>query len=180
MYLYQLWDKKDHLRQEYGKLVASQQVKKLVTPPYTKPNIYGGEMSLSDLGGGSIDIHKAIMKLPKPKKGWVPYGYKYLGPGNPLEKQADFNRETGKIREYYVEPTGKTDAVAAQHDVDYTVCENKPDPRRCKNEADRKMVASLDAVPYSDRQWGHALARNIINTKQKLGLGNGQSRRVKT
>ena len=128
------------------------------------------------MDGGSIDIHKAIMKLPKPKKGWVLPGYNYAGPGNPLEKQADFDRETGKIREYYVEPTGKTDAVAAQHDVDYTVCQNKPDPisvRRCKNEADRKMVASLDAIPYSDRQWGHSLVRNTINMKQKLGLGNG-------
>ena len=75
-----------------------------------------------DLDGGGIDIHKAIMKLPKPKKGWVLPRYNYAGPGNPIEKQADFNRETGKIREYYVEPTGKTDAVAAQHDVDYTVC----------------------------------------------------------
>ena len=42
------------------------------------------------------------------------------------------------------------------------------------------MVKALDVIPYSDRQWGHALARNTINTKQKLGLGNGQSRRVKT
>ena len=103
-------------------------------------------------------------------------GYVYAGPGNPVGDQADFDREIGKIRKYYVEPTGKTDAVAAQHDVDYTVCENKPDPtsiRRCKNEADRKMVASLDAIPYSDRQWGHSLIRNTINTKQKLGLGNG-------
>ena len=104
------------------------------------------------MDGGSIDIHKAIMKLPKPKKGWVPRGYEYLGPGNPLEDQADFDRETGKIHKFHVKPTGPTDAVAAQHDVDYTVCQNKPDPRRCKNEADRKMVKSLDAIPYSDRQ----------------------------
>ena len=33
------------------------------------------------------------------------------------------------------------------------------------------MVKSLDAVPYNERQWGHWLARNPINTKQKLGLG---------
>ena len=33
------------------------------------------------------------------------------------------------------------------------------------------MVKSLDAVPYKQRQWGHAAARNAINTKQKLGLG---------
>ena len=33
------------------------------------------------------------------------------------------------------------------------------------------MVKSLDAVPYSERQWDHWLARNLINTKQKLGMG---------
>ena len=27
------------------------------------------------------------------------------------------------------------------------------------------MVKSLDAVPYNERQWGHWLARNLINTK---------------
>ena len=45
------------------------------------------------------------------------------------------------------------------------------------------MVEALDNVPYSERQWGHWLARNIINTKQKMGLGapkNAKSRRVKT
>ena len=44
------------------------------------------------------------------------------------------------------------------------------------------MVKALDKVPYNERQWGHCLARNIINTKQKLGLGvsnNGKSRQVK-
>ena len=55
-----------------------------------------------------------------------------------------------------------------QHDVDYSDC---GDDKKCKNKADRKMVESLDAVPYNERQWGHFLARNMINTKQKLGLG---------
>ena len=26
-------------------------------------------------------------------------------------------------------------------------------------------------IPWKERQWGHALARNTINAKQKLGLG---------
>ena len=34
-----------------------------------------------------------------------------------------------------------------------------------------KMVRALDAVPWKERQWGHWLARNTINTKRKLGLG---------
>ena len=41
----------------------------------------------------------------------------------------------------------------------------------------------LDNLPYNDKQWGHWLARNVINTKQKLGLGvksrNVKSRQVK-
>ena len=43
------------------------------------------------------------------------------------------------------------------------------------------MVKSLDAIPWNERQWGHALARNVIDVKQKLGLGvsgaNGSYRR---
>ena len=36
------------------------------------------------------------------------------------------------------------------------------------------MVRALDAVPWKERQWGHWLARNTINTKRKLGLGSAQ------
>ena len=59
-------------------------------------------------------------------------------------------------------------SVAMQHDIDYRVC---GDNRKCQNKADRKMVKSLDAISYNERQWGDWLARNLINTKQKLGLG---------
>jgi len=55
-----------------------------------------------------------------------------------------------------------------QHDVDYSVC---GDDKKCKHLTDRKMIKSLDAVPWNERQWGHWLARNMINTKQKGGLG---------
>ena len=49
--------------------------------------------------------------------------------------------------------------------------------KKCKNAADRKMVRALDGVPWKERQWGHWLARNAINTKQQLGLGlNGKRR----
>ena len=33
------------------------------------------------------------------------------------------------------------------------------------------MIKALDSVPWKDRQWGHFLARTVINTRQKLGLG---------
>ena len=124
--------------------------------------------------GRGIDIHKAIGKLPKPKRGWTFPGHEYTGPYNPLDQQLRFDPETGEILEFYVKPTGKTDAIAAQHDVDYSLCDGKKNPKKCKNKADRKMVKSLDTVPWKERQWGHFLARNVINTKQKLGLGNPQ------
>ena len=43
--------------------------------------------------------------------------------------------------------------------------------RKCKTKADRKMVKALDSIPRNERQLGHWLARNVINTKQKLGMG---------
>ena len=140
---------------------------------------------LDPVSGGAIDIHKAILKVA-PKKGFVMPGHKYTGPGNPLEQQLKFDPNTGQILKIYQQPTGKTDAVSMQHDVDYTVCGNKPksDQVKCKNEADRKMVKALDAIPWKERQWGHTIARNAIAAKSKIGMGvnkskNGKSRRVK-
>ena len=45
--------------------------------------------------GEGIDLHKWIGKIPPPSKGFVPPGYNYLGPYNPLESQLDFNKGTG-------------------------------------------------------------------------------------
>ena len=139
---------------------------------------------LDPFSGKGIDIHKAILKVA-PKKGFVMPGHRYTGPGNPLEQQLRYDPNTGQILEIYQQPTGRTDAVSMQHDVDYSVCGNKSkgDQVKCKNEADRKMVKALDAIPWKDRQWGHAIARNAIAAKSKLGMGvkpkNGKSRRVK-
>ena len=127
--------------------------------------------------GKGVDIHKAIGKLPKPKKGWTLPGHNYTGPYNPLDEQLRFDPATGQILEFIQKPTGKIDAVAAQHDVDYSVCAKGKNPRQCKNKADKKMVAALDAIPWKERQWGHALARNTINVKQKLGLGAKNGKR---
>ena len=131
--------------------------------------------------GKGFDIHKAILKVA-PKKGFVMPGHKYTGPGNPLETQVKWDPKTGKILEIYEKPTGKTDAVSMQHDVDYSVCANKPSKGqvKCKNEAHRKMVKSLDAIPWKERQWGHAVARNAIASKAKLGLGVQKRKPKKT
>ena len=103
-------------------------------------------------------------------EGYRNIGHRYTGPYNDLENrdQVRYNPETGEILEIYDSPTGKTDAVAMQHDVDYSVC---GDNKKCKHKADRKMVKSLDSVLYNERQWGHWLARNLIDTKQNLGFG---------
>ena len=121
--------------------------------------------------GRGFDIHKQILKVA-PKKGFTLPGHNYTGPGNPLEEQLTYDPQ-GNIMEIFQQPTGATDAVSMQHDVDYSVCGNLPkgEQLKCKNTADRKMIKSLDAVPKNQRQWGHWLARTAINTKQKLGLG---------
>ena len=75
--------------------------------------------------GGGLDIHNAILKVA-PKKGFVMPGHRYTGPGNPLDEQLKYDPNTGQILEIYQQPTGKTDAVSMQHDVDYSVCGNKP------------------------------------------------------
>ena len=45
------------------------------------------------------------------------------------------NMMTGNILQIYQNPTGKTDAIAMQHDVGYTVCGND---KSCKRKADIK------------------------------------------
>jgi len=129
-----------------------------------------------DLDGAVIDIHSAIGKLPKPKRGWTLPGHYYTGPHNPLEQQVNYDPETGQIKQIYQQPTGTTDAITMQHDVDYGVCSNRNEKygeneKNCKHKADKKMVKALDGVQWKQRQWGHAAARNTINLKQKLGLG---------
>ena len=124
------------------------------------------------LDGRGIDIHNAILKVV-PKKVLFYQVIILLDQAIFLRKQLKYNPETEEILEIYQQPTGRTDAVSMQHDVDYSVCGNKPKSEqvKCKNEAERKMVISLDAIPCKERQWGPAMAITLINTKQKLGTG---------
>ena len=129
-----------------------------------------------DLDGTGIDIHKWIGKFPKPKGGFTPPGYKYMGPYNPLDKQLKYDPNTGEVLEWYVQPKNQVDKIAAHHDICYNMGKNKGD-------CDRQMVQSLHQIPYGEMpKWGQT-ARFFINTKQKLGLGvkpkNVKSRRVK-
>ena len=122
-------------------------------------DIFTSNVSKKKNHGGSLFIHKAIAKLPKPKSGFTLSGHKYTRPYNPLDKKLRHYKDTGEILEIHDKPTGKTDPIAVQHDVDYSVSK---DDKKCKNKANRKMVKALDAVPYNERQWGHWLARNMI------------------
>ena len=123
--------------------------------------------------GGAIDIHKAIGKLPRPKAGFTPGKCKYMGPYNPLEKQLEYNPNTGEVTKWYVQPYNRVDEIAAYHDICYDMDKNKGD-------CDRKIVASLDEISFGEMaKWG-STARFLIDKKQKLGLGvpkNGKRRR---
>ena len=111
-----------------------------------------------DLDGAGIDIHTAVGKLPKPKRGWTLLDHNYTGPYNPLEQQVKYDPETGQIQQISQQPTGATDAIAMQHDVDYGVCSNRNEKygeneKKCKHKVDKNMVEALDAVPWRQRQW---------------------------
>ena len=116
----------------------------------------------------TIDIHEKIGKLPIiPKRGFTLPNMHYCGPYNPLEKQLIYDQK-GNILRYIQKPTGKTDEICAQHDVDYTLSRNLKD----KHIADQRMIDSINKLPYNQKQWGTFLVKNIISSKKKLGLGN--------
>ena len=116
----------------------------------------------------TIDIHKAIGKLPIiPKKGFVLPNMHYCGAYNPLDKQLIYDKN-GNILRYIQNPSGKTDAICAQHDVDYTLSKNLKD----KHNADDKMIKAINELPYNHQQYGTFLVKNIIRSKRKLGMGN--------
>ena len=116
----------------------------------------------------TIDIHEKIGKLPIiPKRGFVLPNMRFCGPFNPLEKQLIYDQK-GNILRYIQKPTGKTDMICSQHDVDYSLAKNLKD----KHIADKKMIDSINKLPYNQKQWGTFLVKNIISSKKKLGLGN--------
>ena len=115
----------------------------------------------------TIDIHKAIGKLPIiPKRGFVLPNMNYCGAYNPLDKQLIYDKN-GNILKYIQKPSGNTDAICAQHDVDYTLAKNLKD----KHIADDKMIKAINELPYNQQQYGTFLVKNIIRSKRKLGLG---------
>lgn len=73
---------------------------------------YGSWIKWKGYGGG-LDIHKAIGKLPRPKSGFTPCKYKYMGPYNPLDKQLEYDKNTGQVTKWHVQPYNKVDEIAA-------------------------------------------------------------------
>ena len=116
----------------------------------------------------TIDIHKVIGKFPiMPKKGFVLPNMNYCGAYNPLNEQLIYDKN-GNILRYIQKPTGKTDQICSQHDVDYTLANNLQD----KHIIDEKMINSINNLPYKDQQYETFLVKNIIKSKRKLGFGN--------
>ena len=114
----------------------------------------------------TIDIHALLEKNPITKKMLQPeFGYMYLGPYNSLVTQLLYDKQTGDILKYYHKPKNILDKIASRHDTFYSVGKNK-------NECDRIMVKEFDNIPYKEKPWGTFAIKQIINTKQKLGMGN--------
>ena len=122
----------------------------------------------------TIDIHSLLEKNPITKTMLKPkFGYKYLGPYNgPLEKQMLYDKQTGVIYKYYDKPKNVLDKIASRHDICY---ELKP---KNKGLCDRIMVKEIDNIPFKERPWGTFAIKQIINTKQKLGLGVENSNKI--
>ena len=116
----------------------------------------------------TIDIHSLLEKNPITKKMLQPkFGYKFLRPYNgPLEKQMLYDKHSGEIYKYYDKPKNILDKIASRHDICYEL--------KLKNKGlcDRIMVKEIDNVPFKEKPWGTFTIKQIINTKQKLGMGN--------
>ena len=93
------------------------------------------------------------------------FGYKYLDPYNNLDRQMLYDKQSGNILKYYDKPNNIPDKIASKHDSCYSVGKNKSD-------CDRIMVKEIDNIPYKDRPFGTFAIKQIINTKEKLGMGN--------
>ena len=73
----------------------------------------------------------------------TPGKYKYMGAYNPLEKQLEYDPETGEVLKWKVLPYNKVDEISAYHDRCYDIGKNK-------GECDKEMVKSLDKIPYGE------------------------------
>ena len=120
--------------------------------------------------GKGFDIHKAIGKLPRPKKGWVLPGYKYAGPFNPLDEQLD--EDDNPLPGH--EPFNQIDEIALHHDICYRDSNNKKDKHVC----DKKMLNNLKTIkPKNFREKvDRKLVQGVIGFKRMAGLSINQKK----
>lgn len=83
----------------------------------------------------------------------------------PLNLKKSFNNQPAPLTQL---PCNMMSTIAAEVFAKKNMVD---DEKKCKHAADRKMAKSHDVIPWKQRQWGHMIARNAINTKQKIGLG---------
>ena len=101
------------------------------------------------------------------------FGYKYLGPYNgPLEKQMLYDKKQVIFINANDKPKNVLDEIASRHDICY---ELKP---KNKGLCDRIMVKEIDNISFKEKPWGTFAIKQIINTKQKLGLGVENSNKI--
>lgn len=62
-----------------------------------------------------------------------------------------YDKISGEIIEIFDPPTGKTDVIAIQHDVDYSVCK---DDKKMQKQSRQKNGKKGNVVPYSERLSG--------------------------
>ena len=110
-----------------------------------------------------MDIHNAIGKLPRPKKGFVWPSHKYTGPYNPLHEQLDEN----DLPIVGQEPYNKVDEISMRHDICYR------DHPKSKPMCDGEMLKELDDLKTEN--WRETIdktvVKGIISAKKRLGLG---------
>ena len=78
-------------------------------------------------------------KLPRPKAGFTPGKYKYMGAYNPLDEQLEYDPETGEVLKWKVMPYNTVDGISAYHDICHDICY---DMGKNKGECDKEMVKS--------------------------------------
>ena len=115
------------------------------------------------LKGGAFDIHKAIGKLPRPRRGFVPPGYRYLGSLNDLTLQLDENDDPKPGQE----PTNNLDKIALVHDK----CYRDNGTLTGKHNCDKVMLNELKASKSKEfgKKGMKRITQDVIGTKYKLG-----------
>ena len=115
----------------------------------------------------TIGLHALLEKNPITKAMLKPkFGYKYLGPYNPLNKELLYDKNTGDIHAYYDKRKNVLDKIASRHDTYYSIGKNK-------NDCDRIMVDEINNIPYKERPYGTFAIKQIINGQFHVNVPQG-------